>query len=485
MNNILQCLSKLWPRRLIGQTILLLIVALLSAQVISAWIIRGDARSLYRGAETRFLAERIAPYAALLRDTPPALHDKVAATFSSRRLYIWVSEAPVVIANDTSKRDHDDDEEDKNRGQDLARHIASEMDPPPTIPVRVFMRHHSDDDDDDKHHRMMRVTGTMDGAPPRARNANVFVSIAVGEHRWMNAAVQARPPRRLIRPDSWITFFVTALVISVIVAFALRRITTPLNRLSEAASKLGRGETVAPLPEGGPADVRDAIRAFNEMQRRLQKFVQDRTRMLAAISHDLRTPITSLRLRAEMLDDEEARTKMIATLNEMQQMVEATLAFAREEASDEQTRPTDLGAMITAIADDLESLDLAVTYEEEARIVYPCRPASLRRALNNLIQNGATYGKRARVHIHAQDQGNIHIIIEDDGPGIPEAQQDQVFEPFVRLETSRSTKTGGVGLGLAIARDIIHRHGGQIELENRSGGGLTVRVTLPRDSISS
>ncbi len=470
-------LLKLWPRHLTGQTIVLLIAALLCAQIISALIIRGETRSFYRGAEARFLTERIYPFAVLLRGTSPDLQDKIAATLNSKRVQIWISETPIILGQRRHEDDHDDD---FGRAHELAERIAEELGDPDTSRVRVAIRKHFRDHHDDNDERQLwRTNPTLKDAPKRARRANIHISIGLSDNRWMNAAVHTRGPRQLIRPDGWITFFIAALVISVIVAIVLRRITRPLQRLSEAARKLGRGETIAPLTPEGPADIRDTITAFNEMQHRLQKFVQDRTQMLAAISHDLRTPITSLRLRVEMLENEDARDQMIATLLEMQQMVEATLAFAREEASDEPTRPSDLGALLTAIADDLDGLGLDITCTTSERIVYPCRPTSLRRALSNLIQNAATYGTRARVSLATTNDNDIQIIIDDDGPGIPDSEHEHVFEPFVRLEGSRSSKTGGVGLGMAIARDIILRHGGQIHLGNRDEGGLRVSVLLP------
>lgn len=473
MSKVKHIIGKLWPRHLTGQMILLMIAALLSAQIISALIVRGETRSFYRGAEARFLTERIYPFAALLRDTPHELQDKIATTLNSKRVQIWISELPVAGIP------HLMDDDDATRAQELAVRIAQELEDPDTSRIKVTIRESFHGHRDDVDRKSWRKHAAFNEAPRRAKWAKVFISIGLDENRWMNAAVHTRGPRQLIRPDGWISFIVAALVISLIAALALRRITKPLQRFSIAAGKLGRGETVSPLAPEGPQDIRDTITAFNEMQKRLHKFIQDRTQMLAAISHDLRTPITSLRLRVEMLEDKEVRDQMTATLLEMQQMVEATLAFAREEASDEPTRPTDLDALLSAIADDLKDLGFDVKCQTSERIVYACRPTALRRALSNLIQNAAEYGARARVSVTARGNDNIQIVIDDDGPGIPATEHDHVFEPFVRLEGSRSSKTGGVGLGMAIARDIILRHGGSISLSNRDEGGLRVIIQLP------
>jgi signal transduction histidine kinase len=179
------------------------------------------------------------------------------------------------------------------------------------------------------------------------------------------------------------------------------------------------------------------------------------------------------------VDDEETRTKILETLDEMERMTEATLAFAREEARREDTRTVDLAALVESLCEDLRDLDMDVTYAGPPSLLYPCRSVSLKRALRNLIENAVTYGQRARVTLAAADQ-EVSIAIEDDGPGISEADFERVFAPFVRLEESRSQETGGIGLGMAIARSIVRGHGGDITLANRPEGGLRVTIHLPR-----
>ena len=206
--------------------------------------------------------------------------------------------------------------------------------------------------------------------------------------------------------------------------------------------------------------------------------------MLAAISHDLRTPITSLRIRAEFVEDEENRNRIIKTLDEMQRMVEATLAFARDEASGEQQSRVDLSEFLDAIVTDYQDMGQPVRLEERPpegseRIVVTCRPLAVKRALRNLIDNAVRYGKEADIEL-SDDEHMVRIAISDRGPGIPEERLDEVFEPFLRLEDSRSEETGGIGLGLAIARSNIHAHGGRLLLRNREGGGLTATVALPK-----
>ncbi len=207
-----------------------------------------------------------------------------------------------------------------------------------------------------------------------------------------------------------------------------------------------------------------------------------RTRMLAAISHDLRTPITSLRIRAEFIEDAELQAKILATLDEMQAMTEATLGFAREDATEETFQETDLSALCKSVVADAADIDKDASFQapEGTRVVVSCRPIALRRALRNIVDNALAYGGRARVAVERSADAVV-IVVDDDGPGIPDSDQARVFEPFVRLEESRNRETGGIGLGMAIARTILRAHGGDVELKNRPEGGLRVRLLLPTD----
>jgi signal transduction histidine kinase len=222
-----------------------------------------------------------------------------------------------------------------------------------------------------------------------------------------------------------------------------------------------------------------AARAFNRMQARLETFVRDRTQMLAAISHDLRTPITRMRLRAEMMSEGDQQRRMLADLDEIQAMIEATLSFARDDAVAEPPKRFDLAALVQTVADEAEDGGGQVEVRSPPRAPFLGRPLALKRALANLIGNALRYGTQARVTLE-EAADHWSIIVDDDGPGVPEAELERVFEPFYRLETSRSRDTGGVGLGLAVVRSIVTRHGGRVVLANRAGGGLRATVTLPK-----
>ncbi|BDW95453.1 hypothetical protein MACH10_11380 [Thalassospira tepidiphila] len=280
--------------------------------------------------------------------------------------------------------------------------------------------------------------------------------------------------------DNLLRVLASGLVIAVIAFFLARRISRSWDVLTRAADRVGRGDYPEPVPETGPIEIRRATRAFNRMTARLKRFVEDRTRMLAAISHDLRTPITSLRLRAEFVDDPENRARIIETLDEMEQMVEAAMTFAREETANEETRKIDLTALVESAVEDLAETGRPIRYigEVDTR-VYPCRPLSIKRAFGNLVSNALNFGDTVEVAVRDADDGGLWIEIADDGPGIPVEQREQVFEPFFRIEASRNRDTGGIGLGMAIARTAVRAHGGEIYLEESQKGGLLARIYLP------
>jgi signal transduction histidine kinase len=259
----------------------------------------------------------------------------------------------------------------------------------------------------------------------------------------------------------------------------VRWVTRPLATLGKAAEELGRDIDRPPLPESGPTEVRRAAQAFNAMQQRLQRFLRERAEFLAAVSHDLRTPLTRMKLRAEMIEDPATRAKMLTDVDEMERMTGATLDFLRGARSEERVQPVDVNALLESLQSDFEAMGHEVALEGAATAPFPGRPSALRRCLSNLIDNAVKYGRAARIAV-SDAPNSLRIVVADNGPGLPEAELERVFEPFYRVERSRSRETGGTGLGLSIARDIARSHGGELRLRNRAGGGLEAVLTLPR-----
>lgn len=281
--------------------------------------------------------------------------------------------------------------------------------------------------------------------------------------------------------NAWWRSFITGIITSVIPVLLLvlvfaRYLLRPLRALAQAAEQISRGEIVI-LPARGPQEIREVATAFNVMQAKLARLVADRTQTLAAISHDLRTPITSLRLRVELIDDIALRIAMTRTLDDMRQMVDETLVFTRDDSRNENTEFIDLGKLVDKICEEQRRLGGDVQSTKMPSLPLRGRPLALKRALGNLIENSLRYGGPVEVSLIVG--GDVEIRIEDRGPGLPQEWLEKVFEPFVRPSHDRCHNTGGVGLGLTIARSAIEAHGGQITLTNREGGGLRASVCLP------
>lgn len=289
----------------------------------------------------------------------------------------------------------------------------------------------------------------------------------------------AAPPLR----SDFQQYFLIFLVSIAALAFVIARMTMrPLQELAEAATALGRDINRPPLAESGATEIVQATRAFNAMQARLRHYFSQRTHMLAAITHDLQTPLTRLRLRLEKVGDAELREKLIGDLSAMQMMIREGLDLARSIESSEPMRPTDIDSLLDSVCADAVDGGQDVEFHGHPGISILGRPQSLRRCLTNLIDNAVKYGQYARVYIipeRKDGQELVSICVRDGGPGIPEEYQQKVFEPFFRLETSRSRESGGTGLGLTIAQNIAQQHGGVLSLRNLPEGGLELRLSLP------
>jgi signal transduction histidine kinase len=453
--------------------IALVLIGLGSAQLLGFAISRMQYQRALQSLRDEYALARIASVVRLLADTPAALHERIVRTASIRPLQLTIADEAVLDTSTATRRS-------PLLRQRLAALIDSD-----SADIRIGLR--AMETSDEPWHvrryggRDNRAHGRRGHAPRQSTVLAVAVRLENGH--WLNAVSVARPPEPFWQGSTLLSIGLTALILSGLMILMVRHITRPLAQLAVAADRFGRGEAIPPLAEQGPVDIRETIRAFNRMRARLERFVQDRTRMLAAISHDLRTPITALRVRAELIDEAETRDKILATLDEMQRMTEATLAFVRAEATQEDTRLLDLAALVESLCDDLSDTGKDVTFSGPGKTPYRCRSVSLKRAFSNLVENAVTYGQRALVTL-TEAQDALCITIDDDGPGIAAPDMERVFEPFVRLETSRSRETGGVGLGMAIARSIVRWHGGDITLENRPEGGLRVLVRLPKDSTS-
>jgi signal transduction histidine kinase len=428
------------PDSIAGRTMIVLLVGLTLSHVASTLFLTTDRHESLE----RLCADHIAVIADLIARVPPQDRARLAGNAASG---IALSDQPPP---------------DEAGDRDKVALMQAALQPffGTVAPSRLHVGGHAEGTG--PHQSMMHVSLRLDDGQW------VSVAMAVGGEAstWSQHAAQ-----------STVTMMIAVLVFG---GWATGWISRPLATFAAAADRLGRDVTAPRLPEGGPREVRRAVAAFNEMQARLRRFVEDRTQMLAAIAHDLRSPITRLRLRTELLPEGEGRDKMLADLDDMESMVASSLAFARDEAADEAGQAFDLAATLGAVCDNAVDLGLRAEFAWEGRLVCTGRPAAIRRALANLVENAARYGQQAEVAAR-RDGADLVVTIDDRGPGIPEDQRERVFAPFTRLEGSRNRKTGGIGLGLSVARSIIRAHGGDIRLADRPGGGLRVVVTLPQD----
>jgi signal transduction histidine kinase len=433
---------RLVPDSLAGRTALVLVAGLLLSLVASLATVLFLDRLL--GIDLRYprVIERVAQVAATLEQVPAPVRPRLLDDLSGRGLQVtWPAEpGPRRRPEAAGWR---------------ARHIHADL--------------------------QAALPGLADGAVviDSGRRGATRVWVQLSDGSWLRVALE----RDWLGP-LWFLRFVLALAvlgagITVFAVWAARRTTVPLTRFAEAAAGLGADVGAPPLPEQGPREIRAAAHAFNRMQERIRRLVEDRTQMLAAIAHDLRTALTRLRLRVELIEDEEQQGKAIADLEAMRVMLDETLAFARDEALAEARTEVDLAALVQSLVADLTDAGHAIRYQGPDRLTAVCRPVAIKRALANLMDNALRYGGGEVLVTLAEASGEIVVVVADRGPGIPEAEREQVFQPFHRLERSRSRETGGSGLGLAVARTIARRHGGEITLADRPGGGLLAALVLP------
>lgn len=311
-----------------------------------------------------------------------------------------------------------------------------------------------------------------------ANRQEIDLAVRLDDGTWLNGQfLSMRPSAALVGRFLLAELILFAIVLTVALVLAMR-LARPMMRLATAADNLRPDRPPDPVPESGPSDIRAAIRSFNAMIRRISDLLREKDRMLGAIGHDLRTPLASLRIRAEAVESEADREKMIETIDDMTRMVDEILDLARIGRSGEAFAMVELGALADSVVEEFRDLRKDVTYLDGPRVVRNVQPFLMRRMLRNLIENGLKFGDCVRVTVQSEPPGAA-LLVMDDGPGIPPDKLETVLEPFSRVEDSRSRETGGTGLGLSIAAGIARMQGAEIVLENRNEGGLTVRILWP------
>jgi len=469
---------RLLPQSLFGRLVLVLLGGLALAQLATGYINLAERGQLLYQAGGMRIAQRIADIGKLLDSLPATERRRVVAVFNAPPLTISLDRPPMAA-------DREPQETDMRLSMftTVLRYALGDG-----MSVKVIRREGAPEsfrpqgrfgpsDMPMMPHRMGGL-GMQDFSP---EGAFFTVQIALRDGTLATFDTFLSPEATAIPVRVALTLLILLGTVVVLSLVAVRWVTGPLSSLANAADKLGADINRPPLPETGPVEVQRAARAFNTMQKRLSRFIADRTRILAAMSHDLKTPITRLRLRTEMLDDEALRTKFVKDLDEMESMVTQTLDFMRDANSIEAVQRVDLMALLESLQTDYQDTGSEVAIEGRIAQPYRGRPHALRRCLVNLVDNAIRYGTRATIRL---EDGPERIVIRvlDKGPGIPEDQLEKAFEPFFRGEASRSRETGGTGLGLGIARNIARAHGGELTLRNRPAGGLEAMLSLPRSA---
>jgi signal transduction histidine kinase len=476
-------MTRFLPKSLFGQTLLILLLGLVVSHAIGAWIYAGAREQAVRAVGGFSAAQRVANLTRLVEEAPTDWRARIVAALSDPTFRVSLLAQPP---------------EQSPTDADGAAKVIEDY-------VRQQLPGRND--------RQVRVSvfgpaGTWDfppfGLPVAQRpplgpmsgmagmgammhemmgpNFGVWrglqVAVKLSDGQWLSFATTLPQGAPSVSWQFIISMVLMGVIVLTVSVWAVRRVTAPLGMLSMAADRLGRDVAAEPLAEVGTIETQHAARAFNRMQERLRRLIESRTQMLAALSHDLRTPLTLLRLRAEEVADADERDRMLATIDEMNKMIGTTLAFARDEVRAEPRRRVDLAALLGSAIDDMADAGLPVTMAPAAPIIQECQPGALKRAVNNLLDNAVKYGKRAEAAIKTTGKA-VEITIDDNGPGIPEAELSHVFEPFYRVEASRNRDSGGTGLGLAIVQAIVQAHAGELTLVNRPGGGLRACITLP------
>ena len=467
---------RLWPDSLTGRTVVVMLAGLILSNGIGIVIYGGERLDLLSSSRGHRLAEQVAAAARVLEETLPEQRRRLVRRMRRPGLRMfWAEQSIIEVGPENLQTRLVRRALLAELGDDAAsRLLLSYSQRPDFRGLPGFRR-----DDGGRHERRPPPPPKNPDYDERGSARSILLgAFQLSDGSWLNFAA----PLAAFRPF-WMTQFfaiilVTTLVVLAISVWAVRRATQPLSMFARAAERLGLDMNAPALAEEGPKEVRSVAHAFNQMQRRLQSFVRDRTQMLAAISHDLRTPITRLRLRAELIEDPEQQKKILKDLEDIETMVSATLEFARDDFAQEQRTAIDLAVLLQSVCDEAEDAGATISYDGPSHLPFAGRPIALKRAFANLVGNAVKYGERAKVELKAHPRA-LEVSVIDDGPGIPQEELERVFEPFYRVEASRNRDTGGVGLGLAVVRSAVRAHGGDVELTNRSEGGLRVTVILP------
>ncbi|WP_413700697.1 ATP-binding protein [Psychromonas sp. KJ10-10] len=426
--------------------------------------------------------ERVSSLIAILGDTPSNLHNDIISASQGRGFYLSLGAKPVIesavespltlklkgfipdaqfkdIRVVASSLKHNYKERDIRRQQEKQDRLQEET------------------DNSKKQEKYDRIKRTR-------YNVKLTGSIQLADHSWLNFSSAIDEQADNLPLQTVLLIIISTILILSTMAWTVKRALKPIEILAIVAKKVGNERYFNNIPEVGPSEVLPAISAFNQMQTNLSDFIDDRDKMLATISHDLRTPITSLRLRLEFIEASEDKSRMLETVNQMEKMLKATLDFAKDDAQKENKQDLELVSLMSTICDEYRDRGIDIQLKSAEKLIFRLWPTAFRRVIENLINNSIAYGKDEQGEVHItvamrKHVGNLILSISDTGSGIEESLFEEVIKPFVRLDKARDTQDSSVGLGLAISHSIIQAHAGRISFSNLKTGGLKVEITLP------
>jgi len=462
-------MRRFLPRSLFGRLMLVLASGLIVAQLLSAAINLAERDTVLVRVMGMQPAQRIADVVRLLDSLSPAERARIVGILNVPPLVVALDRAPVSEDSVSTGGAHAAMFAAVLRaalGDERPVQVTMSGTPPTWAPgpARAGGRY------------PMSGPMGMHGFPPEG--LSILTQVRLQDGTWASFDTQLPQQAENLPWRLLLTLAILLAAVLVLSYIAVRWVTRPLNVLASAADELGRDINRPPLPESGPIELSRAARAFNTMQARLIEFLDERTRLLTAMSHDLKTPLTRMRLRTELLENDSLREKFEKDLVEMETMVTQTLEFMRGLSQREPEQPIDVMALLESLQADNEAMGRTVTIG--GRVTHPllAEPQLLKRCISNLVDNATVYGQCAEIHVEEDSRG-LTIRVRDHGPGISDSELEKVFEPFYRLEGSRNRETGGTGLGLSIARSIARAHGGDVRLRNHENGGLEAILTLP------
>jgi signal transduction histidine kinase len=472
-------MRRFLPQTLPAWVLLVVIAGLLVSQVTTFYLVQRDRAASNDVVELYRLNERAFSFVQLMHKASPQDRRQLAAGLSNKGNALTVSDTPVVsspIATDDALAELEDilvGRLSKFGVIDArVRRDAAERQP-------IEPRDRDSDTELGEVERDLAALSTN-----FAQSKRLTASIEFADGQWLNFTTPVTPVAPVLSLDSTPLSAIVAALVVIMSIWSLRRLTAPYRTLERAVEKISADLRSPPLDENGSREYRSAAKALNAMQSRLREYVEDREQLAAALAHDLRTPLTRMRLRLELLGNSKARPALAHDLADIDQIARSVIDFATFEMAEEKPERIDLWALADSIADGYEN----VSFEKDAAgmrgMVCEARPVALRRCITNLVNKAVLYGKRVHLDLR-RDGETLALTIRDEGPGIAPQQFEHVFRPFVRVETSRSRETGGSGLGLTIARNIARSMGGDVKLSNHPRGGLCAELTLPSVAVAA